>query len=62
MRVGDRRGQEVLGAAAHGMECQSPEHAAQKAMPFTQPSHVTESMVQGYQMEKNGQMAKANKP
>lgn len=41
------------------MEYQSPEHTTQMEMPFTQPSHITES---GYQMEKNGQMVKSNKP
>lgn len=57
-----RRGQEVLGAASHGMERQSPEHATQKEMPFTQPSHTNESMARGYWVEKNGQTVKANKP
>lgn len=31
-------------------------------MPFTQPSHITESMVQGYQMEKNGRWSRQTSP
>lgn len=44
------------------MEHQSPGHATEREMAFTLPSHSTESVVQGYQMEKNGPMVKANEP